>query len=169
MKDVFPDVTSGLRGYHHKVGKKISGGVPWNIFGINHLEKWVSSNIYSAYPSNQTSSDTSSLAEELNELRNEVEQLNELKNDFEQWNELRSEFEQFKLWTGWEQVERNREDIITIRKEISDNTIDISVNAQDVADLQSQIALVEVDIVALKHNNTQIQAQIVRLKDRVVK
>ena len=112
---------------------------------------WIlfSSNIYSAYPSNQTSSDTSSLAAELNELR--------------------SEFEQFKLWTGWEQVERNREDIITIRKEISDNTIDISVNAQDVADLQSQIALVEVDIVALKHNNTQIQAQIDRLKDRVVK
>ena len=101
---------------------------------------WIlfSSNIYSAYPSNQTSSDTSSLAAELNELK--------------------SEFEQFKLWTGWEQVERNREDIITIRKEISDNTIDISVNAQDVADLQSQIALVEVDIVALKHNNTQIQA-----------
>ena len=122
---------------------------------------WIlfSSNIYSAYPSNQTSSDTSSLAEELNELRNEVEQLNGLRN----------EVEQLKQWTGWEQVERNREDIITIRKEISNNTIAISVNAQDIADLQSQIALVEVDIVALKHNNTQIQAQIVRLKDRVVK
>ena len=129
----------------------------------------VSSNIYSAYPSNQTSSETSLLAEELNELRNEVEQLNELKNDFEQLNELKNDFEQLKQWTGWEQVERNREDIITIRKEISDNTIDISVNAQDIANLQSQIALVEVDIVALKHNNTQIQAQIVRLKDRVVK
>ena len=129
----------------------------------------VSSNIYSAYPSNQTSSETSLLAEELNELRNEVEQLNELKNDFEQLNGLKNEVEQLKQWTGWEQVERNREDIITIRKEISDNTIDISVNAQDVADLQSQIALVEVDIVALKHNNTQIQAQIDRLKDRVVK
>ena len=76
--------------------------------------------------------------------------------------QLRSEVEQLKQWTGWGQVERNREDIITIRKEISDNTIDISVNTQDIADLQSQIALVEVDIVALKHNNTQIQVQINR-------
>ena len=84
-------------------------------------------------------------------------------------NGLRNRVEQLEQWTGWGQVERNREDIITIRKEISDNTIAISVNAQDIADLQSQIALVEVDIVALKHNNTQIQAQIDRLKDRVVK
>ena len=68
-----------------------------------------------------------------------------------------------------EEVERNREHIITNRKLITNITFDFDINKQEITDLTTsldgQIAVIQVNIAALKHNDTQLQTQIDKLQD----
>ena len=89
--------------------------------------------------------------------------------DIPQWaEELRKELERNQEELR-EEVKDNRENIITNRKLITHNTIDIAVNKQEIIDLtislDGQIAVIEDDILVLKHNDTELQLQLSKLKD----